>query len=230
MEEVKMFIPDDSSKQMNLLGYLTYLKEKNSIELCGNILDFGCGKGDTYKEIEIILPSMKWFGIDLYEDIAIEKVIKKNITIYNGEKLPYNNNFFDIIISNQVFEHVENPFTTILEIDRVLKPNGVFIGSVSQLEPYHAKSVFNFTPYGMKCLMKNTTLEIMEFRPGIDAFTLLIRALFGKRKYFNRYWTKESPLNRLLSIYGKLTGKSHYTINYHKLYFAGQFCFYIRKK
>jgi 2-polyprenyl-6-hydroxyphenyl methylase/3-demethylubiquinone-9 3-methyltransferase len=43
-----------------------------------------------------------------------------------AEKLPYNDNTFDIVICVDVLEHVENLQIAISEIYRVLKPHGLF--------------------------------------------------------------------------------------------------------
>jgi SAM-dependent methyltransferase len=41
--------------------------------------------------------------------------------------VPFENNFFDLIISNQVFEHIEDLDAVLREIERVLKPNGILL-------------------------------------------------------------------------------------------------------
>lgn len=228
MEEVKEYIPRDTSQQMTLMKYLLFLFKNKSINGRGDILDFGCGDGSSYFDIMKQLPEITWHGIDVI-DSTNGSIVREKIKIYSGDKIPFEDAVFDVIFTNQVFEHIEQPFTTIIELERVLKPNGIIIGSVSQLEPYHSKSVFNYTPYGLCQLLKGTSLSMVEFRPGIDSLTLIIRALFGKKKFFSRYWNKESPLNKIFSIYGKIFRKSSFSINYYKLFFCGQFCFCIRK-
>ncbi len=46
-------------------------------------------------------------------------------------------------------KHVRHPDALAAEIFRVLKPGGKLIGSVSQLEPFHSYSIFNFTTWGL---------------------------------------------------------------------------------
>ncbi|HEY9638409.1 MAG TPA: bifunctional 2-polyprenyl-6-hydroxyphenol methylase/3-demethylubiquinol 3-O-methyltransferase UbiG [Coleofasciculaceae cyanobacterium] len=43
-----------------------------------------------------------------------------------AEKIPYNDNTFDVVICVDVLEHVSDVQKTILEINRVLKPEGIF--------------------------------------------------------------------------------------------------------
>ena len=41
-----------------------------------------------------------------------------------GERLPYPDDFFDLILSHEVIEHVADDFATAAEMARVLKPGG----------------------------------------------------------------------------------------------------------
>jgi ubiquinone/menaquinone biosynthesis C-methylase UbiE len=54
--------------------------------------------------------------------------------------LPFEDNFFDLVICDQVFEHVRNYSETISEISRVLKPEGlclhIFPSRNTILEPH----------------------------------------------------------------------------------------------
>lgn len=92
------------------------------------VLDAGCGTG--------------WFAgaankrkanvtaMDIGPDL-LQKVSKKypNISTVEGSvmNMPFSDNSFDIVISSEVIEHVENPEKAIAEISRVLKPNGIAI-------------------------------------------------------------------------------------------------------
>ena len=44
-----------------------------------------------------------------------------------GEKIDYPTSFFDVVISDNVLEHLDTPGLTFLEINRVLKPGGLFL-------------------------------------------------------------------------------------------------------
>jgi ubiquinone/menaquinone biosynthesis C-methylase UbiE len=82
-----------------------------------NILDIGCGLGFPLIEIaQRVGDSSKVFGIDPWES-AIERVklkIKKlditNVKVIKGvaENLPFDDSFFDLIVSNNGINNVQN--------------------------------------------------------------------------------------------------------------------------
>jgi SAM-dependent methyltransferase len=43
----------------------------------------------------------------------------------SGGRLPFEDDFFDVVVSDQVFEHVEPLHASVAEIERVVKPDGV---------------------------------------------------------------------------------------------------------
>ena len=92
----------------------------------GNLLDVGCGLG-------YFLVTMKNLGMVSYGVepgvIDYELAEKYNLDIFNGNLLDakFEDNFFDVITLNHVLEHIDNPFETIKELNRILKPGGYLI-------------------------------------------------------------------------------------------------------
>jgi len=100
----------------------------------GKILDFGCGSGFTTYLLQNRGYIVK--SIDCSNSESIElfkqkpelqkqlwKRINNNIQLYDGIKLPYEDNSFDGIFMHAVYEHLEN-IDIMKEIYRVLKNNG----------------------------------------------------------------------------------------------------------
>lgn len=94
-------------------------------------LDFGCGDGFFVKTafgkqtIDI--------GLDLFDGRAKEaekEKIYQKIIYYDGEKIPFPDNYFGSIISNCVLEHIPNLNQSLREIYRILKPDGYFLTTV----------------------------------------------------------------------------------------------------
>lgn len=76
----------------------------------------------------------------------------------NMLQLPYPENTFDVVISDQVLEHIEgDPFLAIEESRRVLKPSGIAIHTSVCIQPIHwgPKDMWRFTPDGLRHLCRN---------------------------------------------------------------------------
>jgi SAM-dependent methyltransferase len=136
------------------------------------------------------------------------------------------------VYSRQVFEHVRHPERLIAEVYRVMKPDSVFVGSTSHLEPFHSRSYWNYTPYGFGVMLREAGFRSIEVRPGIDSFTLIGRRYLSYIKLANLlepFFTVESPMNALLEIGLRILGQPTKRRNSIKLVFAGQFCFLAQK-
>lgn len=206
---------------------LVLLKEKIS-----NVMDLGCGKGNSIDYFRMKNSSIRWTGVDieLSPETNLQNKTGGNFIIYDGINLPFKSDVFDMVFCNQVFHHVRYPRELLKEIRRVLRVEGYLIGSVSYLEPYQSLSLWNYTPYGFKILIKESGMELKEIRPGIDALTLIARRMLGCHKFFSRYWKVESPLNRLIDFIGFIAREGHFEINLKKLLFCGQFAFLVQRK
>lgn len=222
------YIPADHSRQMTSNMLTKCLLKAGTVS---TVMDLGCGPGDSVDFFRSINESIEWVGIDLEQSPEVNKRKRDDVEFvsFNGTDIPFDDNHFDLIYCHQVFEHVRYPATLLKEIERVLKPGGHFVGSTSQLEPYHSYSVWNFTPYGFQLLAEEAGLRLIEVRPSIDALTLIMRRGLRRHKIFSQWWEKESPLNKLIGLIGKLSKQSHQEINATKLLFCGQFCFVVQK-
>jgi SAM-dependent methyltransferase len=67
-----------------------------------------------------------------FEDVPLGKKNGIGIECQNIEKLTYEDNIFDIFITQEVMEHIFNPNLASKEIMRVLKPGGVYIFTVGK--------------------------------------------------------------------------------------------------
>ncbi|MDX9970360.1 MAG: class I SAM-dependent methyltransferase [Candidatus Gracilibacteria bacterium] len=89
------------------------------------ILDIGCGHGDFMKEVYD--KTNFSFGIDPDASALEKNSFIKNKFVASAEKLPFQDNTFDIVVSAWVLEHIQNPRESFSEIFRVLKPGGKVI-------------------------------------------------------------------------------------------------------
>lgn len=226
------FIPSDHTKKTSVENYvIEILKGKSNTEVI-KVLDLGCGVGESQTYFTNLILNLEWIGLDIEDSPEVQNRKEKNekFVTYDGIHIPFAGNYFDLIFCKQVFEHVKYPRELLLEISRVLKPGGHFIGSTSHLEPFHSYSYWNFTPYGFSILVQEVNLKLLELRPSIDALTLIIRRGLGSPKFFNIFFRRESPLNFIVSLIGKIFRMSVKKMNTIKLLFCGQFIFFVTKE
>lgn len=86
-------------------------------------------------------------GLDLKPDRFQSHITKDNLKIeqvdFETEKLPFEDNSFDVAIFNEVFEHLRiNPIFTLSEVYRALKPGGLLMLSTPNLMSW--KGWYNF--------------------------------------------------------------------------------------
>ena len=62
--------------------------------------------------------------------------------------MTYVDDYFDLVLSSDIFEHVRKPFDGFREIDRVLKPGGFHIFSIPVTQPIPAKTAFRVDTSG----------------------------------------------------------------------------------
>ncbi len=131
----------------------------------GKVLDLGCGPRDQASPIEYL--SYQYVGID-YTNYKAD-------FLADAHAIPFKDDSFDCILSYAVLEHLQNPFVCLYEIERVLRPSGIYVGSISQGEPFH-DSYFHYTPWGLVSLISCfPTLQINRIWPSIDTLESLSR-------------------------------------------------------
>ena len=95
------------------------------------ILDVGCGTG-TFIESQVKYYPQKrfqWFGIDPSSGMlanAREKVPSASWIHASAERLPFNDHFFDYVTTRFTHHHFTDLTMAVLQIFRVLKPDGCF--------------------------------------------------------------------------------------------------------
>lgn len=105
----------------------------------------------------------------LYSDIAKEYLIADinagpGVThVMPGPyELPFENNYFDLVVSGQTLEHVKNPFRSVIEMTRVLKPSGYIILIAPSAGPRHDDTdCWRFMDDGFKAIAEEANLKVI---------------------------------------------------------------------
>lgn len=101
----------------------------------------------------------------------------------DAHRLPFADDSFDFVLSVAVFEHLRWPSLAALEVARVLRPGGVFLGSVAFAEPFHQASYYHHTHLGMANNLSLAGLRLRHLAADPDWTVLRI---FGKNALFPR--------------------------------------------
>jgi len=165
------------------------------------ILDFGCGDGEVIKFFKKHFPKSKISGIDI-SDESIEKAKNKvgntcNLKKYNGEKIPYKNESFDIVFVACVFHHINKKLhkKLFLEIKRVLKQSGKIY--IFEHNPYNpvTRHLVNTCPFDEDAVLMSATylkklLKKIRFKQVKSTYVLF----FPRNKIFSPFIQFEKHL------------------------------------
>ena len=106
--------------------FLNVAAELTDIPPNARILDFGCGNGNLVFELR--KKKKQAFGCDFKfkEGNNVKYLHHENMIrlIESPYRLPFEDNYFDLVFSDNVLEHVMDYKPTLSEIHRVLRPGG----------------------------------------------------------------------------------------------------------
>jgi SAM-dependent methyltransferase len=115
-----------------------FTKNKDAIR----ILDVGCGKGNITKSIGHHFPKASIDAIDI-SDKAIELSLreKSKIRFIQADAINFKGfgYLYDIIVLNNIYEHIENPVGILINLKQHLAVDGVLI--ISTPNRYYIKNV-----------------------------------------------------------------------------------------
>jgi len=151
------------------------------------ILEIGAGSGLI--SYEITKYSQKVISLDIqYKSVQKMQARARNqinFFISNGKELQFKSNSFDIVICNQVIEHIRKQYHQkfIEESYRVLKPNGIF---------------YIATPNKLWPIEPHTKIPLLSFLPKImaDKYMKLVKGI----NEYNIYLLTYNELSKILSL------------------------------
>ncbi len=166
----------DTAKPLSLQKRLAVIQRFIQLRGC-KVLDCGCGAGDYV----LALHDM---GADVWGiEYSAQKVAEfkrrhrllDRVAVGDAQQTVFPDHAFDLILLNEVLEHVPNDLATLKEMHRLLKPAGkMILFSPNRLYPFETHGVF----------LKRSGRLVPHFTPMVPYIPLLV----GQR--FFRYWAR----------------------------------------
>lgn len=161
----------------------------------GDMLDVGCGQ----KPYEKLFNSSRYIGLEL--DTIENRKNKKADYFYDGTTFPFQDNEFDSVIANEVFEHVFNLDNFLREIYRVLKPGGILLTTVPFVWDEHEQpyDFARYTSFGLRHLLEKSGFEIIEHRKSVCDIRVVFQLLNGY--IYKKTVTKNGYINMFIAFF-----------------------------
>lgn len=160
---------ENKNRLINLDLLDTYVKQQNF-----TLLDAGCGNGINLEGIILKYPDAKIIGIDNFKpdlDDAKKRFLNKIDFLHcDCLDMKINSKSIDVVLSNQVIEHIFNYEKYLSEIKRVLKNEGLLILSTPN---FHNTKNILLKLFFQKPIMRwenNKNLPPNEYRGHVKEF------------------------------------------------------------
>ena len=141
---------------------LTYVKDNDKV------IDIGCGVGVFTKMVKNKYPNAEVWGTDI-SDQAIKDNFKENPNInyhhgYIGGQDFLQDNYFDLVFSGEVIEHIDDPSVLFKEAYRILKKGGKLIITTPIEDHVHSEEhIWEFEKTDLEKLFTDTGFKLPEF-------------------------------------------------------------------
>lgn len=187
---------------------------KQKIRTDSRILEVGAGGGDLAKSLlDNNYTNLDLLDIDDYLRDDIKNRVKLSLVDVSRDTLPYDDNYFDLILAIAIVEHLENPYHFIREAARVLKPGGQMFMAIPYIFSWRSRLKFlwhgdlmgysknnNHITYFTKAVFDKVFLPHFKVKQIIYGESYI--EIFGKKIKFNSHGKFFS--NKILYILEKI--------------------------
>ena len=136
-------------------------------------------------------------------DMTKAELTEVNYPAVDMQNLPYENNIFDFVISDQVIEHLEDPKKAIKESYRVLNKDGIAIHTTCFINYIHRcpKDFWRFSPDALRYLCQDFS-EIL-YCEGWGNRVAILLCFLSERFRFMRISGAKWSIRRLIATYNE---------------------------
>jgi SAM-dependent methyltransferase len=123
---------DSPALHVNYEYCLHWAAAVRSTNPAARILDYGCGSGEVVRAglergLDISGADEFYGGATSRDTVEKSGLLGSRIREIHGGRLDFDDRSFDLVLSNQVFEHVADLDRVVDEVWRVLKPGGMLV-------------------------------------------------------------------------------------------------------
>lgn len=163
-------------------------------QIIGKTLDIGCGS----KPYEHLYDSSEYIGLEF--DTPENRDLKNADYFYDGNKFPFDDNIFDSIVGNEVFEHVFNPEAFLAEVSRVLKKDGSLFLTMPFVWDEHEQpfDYARYSSFGIKTILEKHGFKIIHQKKSVDDIRVIFQLL--NLFIFKKLVSRSGVLNLLITV------------------------------
>ncbi len=183
-----------SSVQKRVDNLITWVKSDHDLSI-SYILDVGAGTG-RHGLYDLRGKCKKMIGIDMCQEV-LQNPLLDEAHVESAYQTHFSDDYFDVIISIMVVEHLKDPLSFLKEMHRILKSGG----SLYFITP----NAYHYFTFISRLIPENISVKYLSWRDKQHKST---------REHFETYY----KLNNKMAVkkYSKLTDFNQYFIKYHE--------------
>ncbi len=129
------------------------------LRLGARLLEVGAGPSNNTSDFLATFGPL--CGLDVTNEVSENRALE-SWQIFDGKRMPFEDNSFDCCFSNWVLEHVEKPLEHFQEVARILRPGGVYCFKTLNAHHY-VGAISRFSPHWFHKAVAN---RVRALRPG----------------------------------------------------------------
>jgi SAM-dependent methyltransferase len=151
------------------------------------VLDIGSSAGSYDRRAEFGAARGSLLRARQYVSLDISPAARPGV-VGDGHRLPFPDGSFDVILANNVIEHLHDPVAGVAEMRRVLKPGGQLLYTIPFLYPIHEAphDYTRFTRFGLARLFRDFASVEIHARGGY--FSTQAQFVFLLTRAADRLW------------------------------------------